>query len=242
MTKPFFEVFPTLDIKGTLHDKLEQAGVERVSASRQRDRLNIYLYSNRLILKEDIWAAESEIKRQLFAGASIVVHIFERYELSSQYTPENLMGIYRESILEELKSYSHIEYNAFRTAEISYPEPEQILFTVEDTVLNRGKEPELTRILQKILVERCGLKCGISIAYREAETGKYAEDDELKIRMRVDEIRRRAKRDGSRNAEGDYDEASGQAQEGAKLPGKTDAQAGKEPSFAAASAAIIRAH
>ena len=236
MTKPFFEVFPTLDIKGTLHDKLEQAGVERVSASRQRDRLNIYLYSNRLILKEDIWAAESEIKRQLFAGASIVVHIFERYELSSQYTPENLMGIYRESILEELKSYSHIEYNAFRTAEISYPEPEQILFTVEDTVLNRGKEPELTRILQKILVERCGLKCGISIAYREAETGKYAEDDELKIRMRVDEIRRRAKRDGSRNAEGDYDEASGQAQEGAKLPGKTDAQAGKEPGFAAASA------
>ena len=75
MTKPFFEVFPTLDIKGALHDKLEQAGVERVSASKQRDRLNIYLYSTRLILKEDIWAAEAEIKNQLFADAAIVVHI-----------------------------------------------------------------------------------------------------------------------------------------------------------------------
>ncbi len=204
MTKPFFEVFPTLDIKGTLHDKLEQAGVERVSASKQRDRLNIYLYSTRLILKEDIWAAETEIKRQLFAEAAVAVHIFERYELSSQYTPENLMGIYRESILEELKRYGHIEYNAFRMAEISYPEQDLLMLTVEDTVLNRGKEPELTRILQKILVERCGLKCGITVAYREAETGKYAEDDELKLRMRVEEIRRRAGIAGGSHASGAY--------------------------------------
>ena len=28
MAKVFFEVFPTLDIKGTLHDKLEQTQVE----------------------------------------------------------------------------------------------------------------------------------------------------------------------------------------------------------------------
>ena len=55
--KPFFEVFPTLNISGTLHDKLEQAKVERVSATRQKDRLTVYLYSTRLIMKEDIWAA-----------------------------------------------------------------------------------------------------------------------------------------------------------------------------------------
>ena len=45
--KPFFEVFPTLNISGTLHDKLEQAKVERVSATRQKDRLTVYLYSTR---------------------------------------------------------------------------------------------------------------------------------------------------------------------------------------------------
>ena len=28
--KPFFEVFPSLELKGTLHDKLEQTAVERV--------------------------------------------------------------------------------------------------------------------------------------------------------------------------------------------------------------------
>ena len=192
MAKAFFEVFPSLNIQGTLHGKLEQTQVERVSASKQRDRLHVYLYSTKLILKADIWAAEREIKKQLFSNNPLVVRIFERYELSSQYTPKNLMELYRESILEELKEYSHIEYNAFRLAEISYPEDDQLVLTIEDTLLNRSKEDELTRVLKKILVERCGLRCGISVAYREAETGKYAEDDERKIRLRVDEIYKRS--------------------------------------------------
>ena len=119
MTKSFFEVFPTLDIKGNLHDKLEQAKVERVSVTKQKDRLTVYLFSTRLILKEDIWTAEKEIRRQLFSGAALTVRILERFELSSQYTPENLMEVYGESILAELREYSHIEYNAFRTADIS---------------------------------------------------------------------------------------------------------------------------
>ena len=96
-TKPFFEVFPTLQIKGTLHDKLEQTEVERISATKQRDRLSVYLFSTRLILKEDIRAAEKEIKGQLFPRTDMTVRIFERFQLSSQYTPENLMEIYRES-------------------------------------------------------------------------------------------------------------------------------------------------
>lgn len=34
--KPFFEVFPTLEIKGNLYDKLEQSKIERVSATKKR--------------------------------------------------------------------------------------------------------------------------------------------------------------------------------------------------------------
>ena len=118
MAKPFCEVFPTLKIENPLHDKLEQAEIEKVTSSKLKDYLRIYLFSTRLILKEDIWKTEKEIQKQLFPGASLTVKIIERYELSSQYTPENLMQLYKESILEELKEYSHIEDNAFRTAEV----------------------------------------------------------------------------------------------------------------------------
>ena len=207
--KPFFEVFPSLELKGTLHDKLEQTAVERVSATKQKDRLSVYLFSTRLLPKEDIWAAEKAIKSQLFPHAFLTVRIFERFELSSQYTPENLMEAYRESILAELKEYSHVEYNAFRTAQITYPESGRIRLTIDDTVLNHSKEPELIRVLEKILVERCGLTAGVEVGYREAESGRFAEDDELRLQMKVNEIFLRAKASG----------AYGEGQSGQTAPG-----------------------
>nr|WP_300817968.1 PolC-type DNA polymerase III [uncultured Acetatifactor sp.] len=207
--KPFFEVFPSLELKGTLHDKLEQTAVERVSATKQKDRLSVYLFSTRLLPKEDIWAAEKAIKSQLFPHAFLTVRIFERFELSSQYTPENLMEAYRESILAELKEYSHVEYNAFRTAQITYPESGRIRLTIDDTVMNHSKEPELIRVLEKILVERCGLTAGVEVGYREAESGRFAEDDELRLQMKVNEIFLRAKACG----------AYGEGQSGQTAPG-----------------------
>ncbi len=212
MAKLFFEVFPTLQIKGELRDKLEQTEVERVSTSRQKDKLHIYLFSKRLILKEDIWAAEREIKKQLFPEVRIAIRIFEKFSLSSQYTPENLMKIYRDSILEELREYSHIEYNAFRLAEISYPEPDKMLLCMEDTVLNHSKEAEIVRILEKVLVERCGLTVSVAVEYRQASGGRFAEDDELKIRMKVQEICKRIKPEGH-SAEGKADGAGSTGEE-----------------------------
>ena len=180
-----------MKIESPLHDRLEQAVVDRVSTSKRKDVLRIYLFSTRLILKMDIRKTEEEIKKQLFPDAMLSVIIQERFELSSQYTPENLMKEYRDSILEELREYSHIEYTAFRTAEIAYSGADKMTLTVEDTVLNRSKETELVRVLEKIFVERCGLCCSIGIEYREAVTGKFAEDDALKIQMKVDEIAKR---------------------------------------------------
>jgi DNA polymerase-3 subunit alpha (Gram-positive type) len=200
--KPFFEVFPTLDLKGTLYDKLEQTQVERVSATKQKDRLSVYLFSTRLLLKEDIWAAEKAIKSQLFPHALLKVRIFERFELSSQYTPENLMEVYRESILAELREYSHVEYNAFRTAGITYPEAGQICLSIDDTVLNRSKEGELVRVLEKILVERCGLKARVDIDYREVKGSRFSGDDEMRLQMKVNEIILRA--GGRAGAAGQY--------------------------------------
>ena len=158
--------------------------------------MHVYLFSGRLIQKQDIWKAEEEIKRQLFQNAAVSVKIHERFELSAQYTTENLMDVYRDSILEELKSYSHIEYNALRTAEIAYPEKGQMTLTIDDTVMNRSKEAELVRVLEKILVERCGMQCAIDVGYRETKTGKYAEDDARKLQMKVAEIAKRVQRAG----------------------------------------------
>ena len=63
MGKPFFEVFPSLKLDGGIHDIMEQTSVEKISATKSRDFLRIYLFSTRLIIKDDIWSAEEQIKK-----------------------------------------------------------------------------------------------------------------------------------------------------------------------------------
>ena len=98
------------------------------------------------------------------------------------------MDIYKESILEEFREYSHIQYNALKTARIEYPADNEMLITMEDTVLNRSMEGEILQILEKILVERCGFSVKLHAAYVEKEAGRFKEEEEAKIRMKVDAI------------------------------------------------------
>ena len=195
MSKPFFEVFPSLALNDSVRPLMEQTEVEKISATKSKDYLRIYLFSTRLLMKKEIWLVEKEIKNQLFPSAGMVIKIYERFELSSQYNPAKLMEIYRDSILAELKKYSRIEYNAFRKAEISYPEENIMLLKLEDNVLLRSREEELVRILNKIMVERCGFPVSIRTEYKDAKEGKYASEDELKLQLQVAEIYKRVKKD-----------------------------------------------
>ena len=70
-----------------------------------------------------------------------------------------------------------------------------MVLILEDTVLAKSKEEELVRILEKILVERCGFSITLIVEYKEAITGKYEEDDELKIKMQVAEIYKRVNKE-----------------------------------------------
>ena len=200
MRKPFFEVFPTLQLDKNIHELMEQTVVEKISATKSRDFLRVYLLSGRLILKKDIQAAECQIKRQLFPDVEMTVKIYERFELSAQYTPQKLMELYKESILWELREYSHVEYNAFRNAEITYPDTNNIILTVEDNILVKDKGEELLRILEKILVERCGFSVNIQLDYKEAVLDKFKAEDDLKIQLQVAEITNENKTDVVTNA------------------------------------------
>ncbi|MBR6665911.1 MAG: PolC-type DNA polymerase III [Lachnospiraceae bacterium] len=194
MGKPFSEVFPSLSLEKNVSDIMAQTEVEKVSSTKKKDYLRIYIKSNRLIGKEDIYSVEDAIKNQLFPSAALIVKIYERFELSSQYTPENLLELYYESMLYEIQEYSNILYNMLKSAVFSFPATNQMVVNLEDTVIARSKEEELTDILQKIMVERCGFNLEIYTEYREGKSGKYAEEDQLKLKQEVSQIYDRAMR------------------------------------------------
>ena len=186
--KLFEEVFPSLQLKGDMKAMFERVQVERISAPKDRSILRIYLGSEHLIEKEKIWALEQEIKKQLFPYAETVIKIYERFHLSSLYTPESLLQAYGKSILQELRELSPMEYSLFKNAEISYPNPETVKIVLEESVLAREKERELVRILEKIFVERCGLTVEIETAYREKKERKHKAEQEQKLENRITEI------------------------------------------------------
>ncbi|MBO4749480.1 MAG: PolC-type DNA polymerase III, partial [Lachnospiraceae bacterium] len=214
--KAFFEAFPNVQLPKGLHDLMEQTVIEKITTTKAKDFLRIYLVSKNLIEKRDIHRVEKELKKQLFPNVRIDIKIYERFELSAQYTPEKLLDAYRESILEELMDYSHVLFVALKNARFSYPEEGRVIANLEDSVLVRGKEEDLRRILEKILVERCGFGVKIELEYREKERTERGEEEEQKISRRIAEITRNLEGKGaSGEASGEGGAPSGEAGEGA---------------------------
>ena len=188
MGKQFFEVFPKLKLDQKNQDLFEQTEIEKVTTTKSRELIRVTFLSRHLIQKENVLKVENEIKKQFFQDYTVRVKLYERFQLSGQYTPEKLMELYRDSILLELKNYSPVEYNIFKGADISYPDEREIHLTIDDTVPARSRKDELIRILQKILNESCGFAVHISVDYKEKKTGKYKEEDEIQIARQVAEI------------------------------------------------------
>lgn len=116
MTKQFFDVFPTLKVNSDCKVLFENVEVTKVTTNSDRDYLHVHLFSTHLLAKSWIYKMETMIKEQLFGRNRIRIRIYEDYQLSGQYTPENLMNEYRESILLELKERSVVEHNMFLNA------------------------------------------------------------------------------------------------------------------------------
>ena len=191
MSKPFFDVFPTLKLDTGLHDLFESVAVEKVTSTKRKDFLRVYIASDHLIQKEDVFRVEREIGKQFFLNMPITVKFYEHFTLSAQYDPQKLMDAYGESILLELKESSPVEYSMFRRADISFA-GERMLLTLEDTVFGREKAQELTRIHEKIYNERCKIPIQVEVSYKERKAGKGHEEDDYRFAIQVAEVSARA--------------------------------------------------
>ena len=221
MTKKFEEVFPALKLDKELTNLLSNVMVEKVTTNRQKDFLHVYLFSTHLIAKDMIYEVEKQIKQQLFPKVSMTVKIQEKFELSSQYTPQALMDLYKDSILTELERYNHVLYMTLKHADIVFEEDSMTL-RLEDCVPSHEKEKELLSILEKIITERCGVKTEIKIAYLPTEDKEKKEDeDDAMLLRQVALIAARAKGNQTDNTDTPKEgETSGDSKKQSKGFGK----------------------
>ncbi len=204
MAKSFFEVFPQLNLDTDLHGMLDDATVSKVSTTRQRNSLRIYLGCGRLLPKEKIYFLESELKRQLFPHHTMNIKIIEHFQLSEQYTLKNLLDVYWSSILTEFHRYSLLEYNLLRQAKVDVVEENTLRISLEDSVLAHQKEEEIYHILEKIFNERCNLSVQIQMEFHEKKESKYRKNADLKMQNEVENVIRLSSFGAKRHSEGEY--------------------------------------
>ena len=191
MTKLFFDVFPTLTVDGNLKKLLTETQVTKVGMNHDRTHLRVYLSSTRLIPKQDVYRLEQAIAAQIFKGRQMQVKVIEKYLLSEQYTPEKLMDMYKDSMLEELKNYSLMEYNLLRTAKMEFTGESHMTLTLENTIIAQTRSHELVEFLEKIVCERCGLNLSVELAYEQPKESKYRKNSDLQMQYEIQNILKR---------------------------------------------------
>ena len=187
MSKKFFDVFPTLKVNTEMRKLFEDVEITKVATNSTREYLHVHLRSSHLISKKCVCEVERSIQSQLFAGHSICVNIRETFELSRQYTPENLMKEYKESILFELKQNSVIEYNMFANAKYHFEEGVMFL-QFEDSIVAEGRADSILSLLKEVYEVRCQMPIHIQVEYFKKKKSKMEEHNAIRLQQEVEAI------------------------------------------------------
>ena len=187
MSKSFFEVFPTLKLNEDMKMLFTGVEVSKVATNSDRDYIHVHIFSRHLIQKHKVCEMEQMIKEQLFGMNRIQIAVIEEYELSRQYTPENLMREYFDSILFEVGQRSVVERNMLQTADWSFEEGNILCLKLMDTVVAKGKKDGLVELIRQIFEERFHIPIEVRVLYKKIEDSKL-KYNELRLRQEVEAI------------------------------------------------------
>lgn len=185
MDKAFLQVFATLQLKEQLRIMFEEVTVERLVATKRHDLLKIYITSNHIIPKKDIYAVSQAIREQMFKDTPMEIRILEEYHLPASYTPVSLMEEYRDSILFELSEVNKVLENTIKKATFNQLEDGRLEVVLSDAEVIRRRETEILEYLNKIINERFNLNSVFVIRYEHQERPEKVDWDPYDIAMRI---------------------------------------------------------
>ncbi|MFQ7311082.1 MAG: PolC-type DNA polymerase III [Sellimonas sp.] len=187
MGKDFFEVFPTLKLDDEMKFLLQGVLVTKVATNSNRDFIKVHIFSTHLLQKRVIYKLEQMIKDQLFGRTMIQVEIIEEYRLSEQYTPENLMQEYHDSILLELSRRSTVEKNMFENASCDFV-GNTLCLKLQDSIVAEGKKDAIAGLLDEVFNDRFHVPVSIQVSYLPKKKKSALKYNELQLQAEVDQI------------------------------------------------------
>ena len=184
--KTFFQVFQELKGNKDLETLFITTEVSRITLSRDRTKMKIYLHSDHLLKKNELHAMEELIQKQVFSGKKIQIEIHESFHLSSQYNAKILFERYEDSLLDELKEKNIVLHQMFTKGKLEWKDESTLALLLPEIALFQKEEEECIRVVEKIVHERCGIILHFSIGYspelNKAEEKEFEEDERREYR------------------------------------------------------------
>lgn len=172
----FFEALADFTVEGELQSLFEEVEVEKIATNPEGTHIKIYIFSKRLIYKYHIRDMEQKLENHLSSGSVLSIHLIERYELSAQYTPEKLWSIYYDSVLEELKEISILDFHFMRTAECIFEE-KVLHLACKDNFVTRSKGKSVKEFLENMYQTRFSFQIQVILDISEEEKEEKEEQE-----------------------------------------------------------------
>ncbi len=183
--KKFFDVFPAIKLKEDLTFIFEHVVVTRVVSNVQRDKLRIYIESSRLIEKSAIFQVRDAIAKSLMTGKRIAIEIIEKYHLSEQYTVENLLEEYKDSIVLELNNSSPIVATMFKKAPYKFVDG-KLIIDLETNIISDSRMTFLKETLEKIFKLRFDMDLEVVIDKKRVDGNRFAKQNAMRLQNEVE--------------------------------------------------------
>ena len=189
--KSFFEVFNTIKVDSELITLFSEVLIKKVAINKDKTLLRVYIISDHLIEKKYVTKMEKQIVKQLFSQFETDVKIIEEFKLSGQYNAQTLFDVYNDSILLELKEYNPVLYTLYKKAKLEISDDVVKVLLPKSSIASRTAI-ELIDILNRIVVERCGLLVDITHECAIEEKKDRSKENEILIAREVAQIAYRA--------------------------------------------------
>lgn len=188
--KPFFEMIEDFECSEDMRRIFEQVLVNNSAHfSASEKSLTIYMESQILIEKKDIYAMEKKLSEFFSHGNHRIkeVKLLEYYDLSEQYDISNLTNIYKDSLLLEIQKESQVLYRLLKKAQW-YVDGNILTLTLEDTFLARNRFAVIKQYLEDIYQKRFGYDIQVVFDFVEEKEDLFRRENEHKLKLEIQRV------------------------------------------------------
>ncbi|MCI6241494.1 MAG: PolC-type DNA polymerase III [Clostridium sp.] len=242
-SKTFCNVFPAFKGGAELDALFSDTQVESIKTYETRKQMIITIMSDHLIPYHLIVRMEALLTQYAYhmGGAGKKVLLFVRYQLSEQYTVEQIMENYKDSMLEELREQSRIAFRLLSRSDW-YCNGNVISLAVEHSSVAKEHEKLIREFLVSYFRDHFGVAIEVGFSFSLEQKTKLREaaalrlQQELRIIEEKNEQLRAEKpaQDGSENVETigtkENNKQTGKENKGDKEMEKTTGTAAGTPS------------